>query len=105
MNQDDNTRQIKVTLLLDGETDYLVFSIPDKEHRLNLNLEDNQADIKKMFLDLIPFLKEELVELVLEVQEGYANVLMKEVSESYIDDLNQELASIRTEFTDDEDEE
>lgn len=105
MSQEDNKQEIKVNLLLDSGVDYLVFNIPGKIHRLNLNLEDNQIEIKKMFLDLLPLLKVGSVELVIDIQEGYANTLLKEVGTSYIDDLNQELITVRTEFIDDEEEE
>jgi hypothetical protein len=100
MSQEDNKKQIEVKLFLDGGVDYLEFNLDGKAHKLNLNLEDNQSEIKRMFIDLIPLLKSSAVELTLNIQEGYENGLLKDVSQSYISDLNKELDTVRAEIID-----
>lgn len=102
MNQEDSKKQLIVKLFSEAEVDYLEFHLVDKSHKLNLNLEDNQIEIKRMFVDLIPLLKSNSIELVLEIEEGYTNTLLKEVSQSYINDLNGELNVVRMEILDEE---
>ena len=104
MNQEDKKKQLAVTLFVEEEVDYLQFDIEKHIHKLNLNLEDNQADIKRMFCDLIPLLEENAVELALGVDEKYDNTLMREVATSYVQDLNNELDSVRTEILDEKSE-
>lgn len=100
MNQEDETERLEVRLHVDNEVDYLEFNLGGKVHKLNLNLEDNQTEIKKMFCDLIPILKTGSIEFSLVVDDGYDSMLLKEVSESYVNDLNQELRIVRTEILD-----
>lgn len=99
MNQDD--KQINVKLFKEDEVDFLEFNLGSgKIHKLNINLEDNQGDIKAMFCDLVSMLDEGSIQLVLEVQEAYDNKLLKEVAESYVADLNKEIENVRLEITD-----
>lgn len=95
MNQEETKKALDVKLHLEESTDYLEFNIEGKIHKLDVNSEDNQEDIKKMFCDLVPLLEVGEVELVLSVEEGYDNALLREVSTSYIKDLNAELDNVR----------
>ena len=103
MSQEDSKQLLNVRLFQENETDILEFNIGSKVHKLDLNSEDHQMEIKKMFCDLIPLLENNSVELVLKVDEGYDNTLLKEVSTSYIGDLNKELENVRTEILDERD--
>ncbi len=101
MNQEDSKKQIKVKLRKDNDLDLLEFSLgAGKNHKLNINLEDNQSDIKAMFCDLVEMLEENSIELELDVMEGYDNKLLEEVSVEYIKDLNKELENVRAEILD-----
>lgn len=95
MNQEENKKTLDVKLYLEENTDYLEFNIEGKIHKLDVNSEDNQEDIKKMFCDLVPLVEASEVELILSVEDDYDNVLLKEVSASYIKDLNAELDNVR----------
>lgn len=97
MNPADSKKQLEVKLFKDGDTDFLEFKIDHKIHKLNLNLEDNQAEIKAMFCDLLPYVEANDTELVLKKDDDYDNKLLEEVSTSYIDDLNKEIAGVRIE--------
>lgn len=95
MSQEETKKRLDVSLYLDGGTDYLEFNIEGKIHKLDINSEDNQEDIKKMFCDLVPLLEVSELELSLLVDKDYDNVLLREVSSSYIKDLNTELDNVR----------
>ncbi len=98
MNQDDNKKSLTVKLKKGSGTDLLVFELGNKTHKLNLNSEDNQNDIKSMFCDLILLVETNLVEFVLDIDNSYDNNLMKDVAASYISDLNKEIKSLRDEI-------
>lgn len=101
MNQENSKKQINVKLYKDNGVDLLEFNISaDSNHKLNMNLEDNQSDIKAMFCDLVEILENSSIELKLNVMEGYDNKLLEEVSVEYIKDLNKELENVRTEILD-----
>jgi len=101
MNQENSKKQIKVKLYKDNGIDLLEFSVSaSKKHKLNINLEDNQSDIKSMFCDLVEMLEESSIELELDVIEGYDNKLLEEVSVEYVKDLNKELENVRAEILD-----
>lgn len=101
MNQDDSVKQVKVELYKDDDVDLLEFGLgTGKSHKLNINLEDNQSDIKTMFCDLVEMLEESPVVLELDVAEGYDNKLLEEVSVEYVKDLNKELENVRAEILD-----
>lgn len=100
MNQEDNTKQLTVKLFKESEVDFLEFHLGTKTHKLNINLEDNQGDIKAMFCDLVPLLETNAIELILDVDDSYDNKLLEEVSTSYIADLNKEIDNVRTEIID-----
>lgn len=101
MNQDDSKKQLAVKLFKEDKIDFLEFNLGEgKIHKLNISLEDNQANIKSMFCDLIPLLETDALELVLSVEDDYDNNLLKEVSTSYINDLNKEIESVRTDILD-----
>ncbi len=101
MNQEDKSRTLQARLFIEDETDYLEFNIDGKVHKLDLNDEDSQEQIKKMFCDLVELLESTGLKLELEVAEGYDNTLMVEVSKSYISDLNGELENVRASILDD----
>ena len=103
MSQEDSKKTIDVKLYLDQSTDYLEFKIEGKTHKLDVNSEDNQEDIKKMFCDLVPLVEVNEVELVLSIEKGYDNDLLKEVSVSYIKDLNAELDNVRASLIEESD--
>jgi len=101
MNQDDSKKQLVVKLFKEDDVDFLEFNLgAGKIHKLDISLEDNQASIKSMFCDLIPLLETDALELVLNVGDDYDNNLLKEVSTSYINDLNKEIESVRTDILD-----
>jgi hypothetical protein len=100
MSQEDSKKQLKIKLFKEGSIDYLQFNIGPKVHKLNLNLDDNQSEIKAMFCDLLPYVEANDTELVLEKEEGYDNKLLEEVSISYISDLNKEIQGVRIEILD-----
>lgn len=77
---------------------FLEFKIDTKTHKLNLNLDDHQGEIKAMFCDLLPYIEANDVRLVLEKDEDYDNKLLDEVATSYIDDLNKEIQGVRIEI-------
>lgn len=95
MSQEETKEIIKVKLCVKDEIDFLEFALKNGTHSLNVNAEDNQEDIKKMFCHLIPMLEITAVLLELEVEEGYDNKLLEEVSVSYIADLNTEIENVR----------
>jgi len=89
--------QLSVRLFKEDDTDFLEFNIDRKVHKLNLNLDDNQSEIKAMFCDLLPYVEANDTELVLKKDDDYDNKLLEEVSNSYIADLNKEIESVRIE--------
>ena len=100
MSQEDNVQEFVVRLFVEDEIDCLEFNLGSSTHKLNLNLEDNQSDIKAMFCDLIPLVEGGSIKLLLRVDEGYDNILLKEVAAGYINDLNSEIEGVRTEILD-----
>lgn len=100
MSREDNKKQITVRLFKEDSIDYLEFKLAAKIHKLNLNLDDNQSEIKAMFCDLLSFIEINDIEFILEKEEGYDNKLLEEVSTSYINDLNKEIQGVRMEILD-----
>lgn len=100
MSQEDSKKQLAVKLFKKDSVDYLEFHIGQRVHKLNLNLDDNQAEIKAMFCDLLPFIETNDAVLILEKDDEYDNKLLEEVSESYIADLNKEIQGVRVEIHD-----
>lgn len=101
MNQEDSDIQLVVKLYKEADVDWLEFCVSDqKTHKLNVNLEDNQTEIKAMFCDLVELIETNPVVLNLEVAEGYDNKLLKEVAQAYVDDLNKELEGVRSDLVD-----
>lgn len=95
MNQEESSCTLKAKLFVDGGIDYLELNVDGKIHKLNLNDEDDQEQIKKMFCDLVELLETVSVKIELDVADDYDNTLLLEVSTSYISDLNEELESVR----------
>lgn len=103
MNQEEGDITVLTARLHSDEgVDYLEFDFSGKVHKLNLNNEDDQEQIKKMFCDLVELVEDNDVKVQLEVQDGYDNPLLEEVSKSYISDLNDELDSVRANLTNEE---
>jgi len=100
MSQGDDSRILQARLFVENEIDYLEIDIDGKKHRLNLNDKDGQEQIKRMFCDLVELLESTALSIELEVADDYDNALMKEVSESYISDLNDELEDVRANIVD-----
>lgn len=94
-----NPEMINVRLLdLDG-VDTLIFELPETENGISVNLNNNegQNDLKKVFENLLVLINDHDVELKLEIDEHYKKGLYKEVCAEYIDDLNKEIKSVRRE--------
>lgn len=83
---------------LDG-VDTLIFKIPEIEDDIavNLNSNEGQNDLKKVFENLLVIINEKEVEIQLEIDEQYKKGLFKEVCAEYIEDLNKEIKSVREE--------
>lgn len=83
---------------LDG-VDTLIFKIPEIEDDIavNLNSNEGQNDLKKVFENLLVIINEKEVEIQLEIDEQYKKGLYKEVCLEYIEDLNKEIKSVREE--------
>lgn len=94
-----NLEIINVKLLEVDGVDTLIFEIPEMEDGLSVNLNTNegQNDLKKVFENLLVLINKQDVELKLEIDEHYKKGLYKEVCREYIDDLNKEIKSVRGE--------
>lgn len=103
MKMDETSKTLKAKLHVDDTVDYLEINTGAKTHKLDINAEDGQEQIKAMFIDLVKLLEKDPLKIELEVEEGYDNPLLVEVSTSYIEDLNQELDSVRETILEDED--
>lgn len=100
MSQEGSKKQLAVRLFKENNIDYLEFNIARKPHKLNLNLDDNQGEIKAMFCDLLPYIEINDTELILKKDDGYDNKLLEEVAISYVADLNKEIQGVRIEILD-----
>lgn len=101
MNQEDDKEQLTAKLYKTDDTDFLEFNLGNaKIHKLNVNEEDNQGEIKALFCNLIVLVEKENLEIKLDVADDYDNKLLIEVAEAYIGDLNKELVNVRTEILD-----
>lgn len=94
-----NQEIINVKLLDDNGVDTLLFEIPEIEDGISVNLNTNegQNDLKKVFENLLVIINKQDVELKLEIAEQYKKGLYKEVCAEYIDDLNKEIKAVRAE--------
>ena len=100
MSLEDKGRTLRARLFKEDEIDYLEVDVDGKNHKLNLNDENGQDQIKRMFCDLVELLESTALSIELEVEGSYDSPLMKEVSESYISDLNKELEDLRAAILD-----
>ena len=91
---------VRVVLLEDEGVDYLDFMIEgsSNSYKVNLNSEDSQKEVKRLFSELLRKLIETDLELLLEVDDSYSKNLFKEISEEYIKDLNNEIKQVRQEI-------
>lgn len=89
---------IKVQLTVVGEEDVLIFVLdeenPDK-YIVHLNSANNQTDIKSVFSKILEMLFCNEVNLQLEIAEGYAKGLYKDVCEEYINELQKEISDVK----------
>ncbi len=94
-----NPEMINVRLLDLDKVDTLIFEVPETENGISVNLNNNegQKDLKKVFENLLVLINDHDVELKLEIDEHYKKGLYKEVCAEYIDDLNKEIKSVRRE--------
>lgn len=90
---------IKVKLLEVEGIDTLTFEIPKIEEGISVNLNTNegQNDLKRVFENLLVIINSKDIELKLEIDENYKKGLYKEVCAEYIEDLNKEIKSVRGE--------
>ena len=90
---------IKVKLLEVEGIVTLTFEIPKIEEGISVNLNTNegQNDLKRVFENLLIIINSKDIELKLEIDENYKKGLYKEVCAEYIEDLNKEIKSVRGE--------
>lgn len=90
---------IKVKLLEVEGVDTLTFEIPKIEEGISVNLNTNegQNDLRRVFENLLVIINSKDIELKLEIDENYKKGLYKEVCAEYIEDLNKEIKSVRGE--------
>lgn len=87
-----NQKVIEVELKApDDEKDILVFNLEDDAVSVNLNNDNCQADLKRVFVKLLNQLCKE--DFILEFKHGqdYNRAMYIEICEEYINDLNREL--------------
>lgn len=90
---------IKVKLLEMEGVDTLTFEIPKIKDGISVNLNSNegQNELKRVFENLLVMINTKDIELKLEIDENYKKGLYKEVCTEYIEDLNKEIKSVRGE--------
>lgn len=102
MNEKTSMNQacIKVKLFDNKGIDTLLFSIPDTNEGISVNLNDTsgQKDLKFVFEELLKILSNQDVELKLLVDDSYKKGLYKEVCTEYIAELNKEIKEVRKEI-------
>ncbi|NLB71334.1 MAG: hypothetical protein GX797_04935 [Chloroflexi bacterium] len=91
---------IQVFLKENDGIEYLEFNIDDKNspHKINLNSEDSQMELKQLFSSLLKKLIISSLEFDLQIDEKYKNMLFIEVSREYLKDLEAELKQVREEI-------
>lgn len=87
------TRTVTATLRIDDAQDVLVFSL-DKKYTIHLKSNSSQLEIKTVFSALLDSLLKQPIKIVLEIEDGYSNNLLKDVCSAYIEDLNKEIDQI-----------
>lgn len=95
--------QKKINVLLKSEdplTDVLIFNIEDEPIAVNLNSQDCQASMKKVFAALLKLLIYDDIELGLTVGEEFNRQMYIEVCREYIKDLNRELNEVKVTLRD-----
>ena len=98
MKEKTSMNQKKINVILgapDEKTDALVFELGEKSMDVNLNEEDCQASLKRIFVCLLQELINTDIQLVFSTEEGYSRQFYIEACEEYIKDLNRELNSIK----------
>lgn len=91
-----NQGTVKVILKAPDENkDVLLFVFADKELEVNLNSDQCQSELKKIFIHLLKELMEADINLAFSIEEGYNRMFYVEACEEYIKDLNRELNSIK----------
>lgn len=80
----------------DEKKDVLVFKFDEKSMDVNLNEENCQASLKRIFVCLLQEVINTDIQLIFSTEEGYNRQFYIEACEEYIKDLNRELDSIKT---------
>lgn len=93
-----NLAKYRVKLELINEVDVLSFFVGSDTYpqglRVNLNSPDGQNDLAKVFAVALKELEDKPFEFVLEISDGYAKGLYKDVCSEYIACLNVEIAKV-----------
>ena len=93
-----NQVQYKVKLETIDDVDVLSFFIDEDTYPqglpVNLNSTDGQNDLAKVFAVILKELESVQIEFVLEISDGYARGLYKDVCSEYISCLNGEIAKV-----------
>ena len=93
-----NQVQYKVKLGTIDDVDVLSFFIDEDTYpqglQVNLNSTDGQSDLARVFAVILKELESVQIEFVLEISEGYARGLYKDVCSEYISCLNGEIAKV-----------
>ncbi len=91
-----NREIINVKLVEEDGTDYLVFYFADDDlFKLNLNSEESQNELKKLFCKLLSRLIENDLSLEFQENKEYSKKLYIDIFEEYISDLNKEITQVR----------
>ncbi len=79
-------------------TDTLIFELPEIEDGIsvNLNANEGQNDLKRVFESLLVIINTQDVLIKLEIDDEYKKTLYKEVCAEYIEDLNKEIKRVRS---------
>ncbi|MEE1126545.1 MAG: hypothetical protein U0L18_11560 [Acutalibacteraceae bacterium] len=89
---------INVQLTTQGEEDVLLFLLDDNNpemYALNLNSDNNQVEIKKIFSKILELLINDDILLDFSIAEGYSKGLYKDVCSEYVAELQKEISSVK----------
>ncbi len=91
---------IKVVLSQQGESDVLTFDIKENEKAQEYFVDlgdsaNSQTQLKRIFSRLLTILIEKDIALKLQVEKGFTRALQREVSNEYIQELNEELKKVK----------
>lgn len=89
MNQE--VKKIIVELKKCDDNDILAFYIEENEFSINLNSENSQNDLKKVFSVLLEQMIVSAIELDFKISQDYKSGLYIDVCKEYIKELNREI--------------